>query len=107
MIPWGRLATTGAWSGPMTDKWYLANCIDGQIEFYKQGQEKNENAYQRLQLWSFVAGAGIAAASALAAVYSARFAAWTGALTTVGGPSGRRLWPGGAPGNIWLRAMRR
>ena len=72
----------------MTDKWYLANRIDGQIEFYKQGQEKNENAYQRLQLWSFVAGAVIAAVSALAAVYSARFAAWTGALTTVGAAVG-------------------
>ena len=64
----------------MTDKWYLANRIDGQIEFYKNGQEKNENAYQRLQLWSFVAGAVVAAVSAIAAVYGAQFAAWTGAL---------------------------
>jgi SMODS and SLOG-associating 2TM effector domain 1/Protein of unknown function (DUF4231) len=75
-------------SRPMTDKWYLANRIDGQIEFYKQGQEKNENAYRRLQLWSFVAGAVIAAVSAVAAVYGARFAAWTGALTTVGAAVG-------------------
>jgi hypothetical protein len=71
-------------SRPMTDKWYLANRIDGQIEFYRKGQEKNENAYQRLQLWSFVAGAVVAAVSAIAAVYGARFAAWTGALTTAG-----------------------
>ena len=71
-------------SRPMTDKWYLTNRIDGQVEFYRQGQEKNENAYQRLQLWSFIAGAVIAAVSAIAAVYGARFAAWTGALTTVG-----------------------
>ena len=71
-------------SRPMTDKWYLTNRIDGQVEFYRQGQEKNENAYQRLQLWSFIAGAVIAAVSAIAAVYGARFAAWTGALTTAG-----------------------
>jgi hypothetical protein len=71
-------------SRPMTDKWYLANRIDAQIQFYKDGQEKNESAYQRLQLWSFVAGAVVAVVSALAAVYGARFAAWTGALTTVG-----------------------
>src|SRR3984957_12731638 len=75
-------------SHPMTDKWYLTNRIDGQIAFYKQGQEKNESAYQRLQLWSFVAGAVIAAVSAVAAVYGARFAAWTGALTTVGAAVG-------------------
>ena len=71
-------------SRPMTDKWYLANRIDGQIEFYKQGQERNETGYQRLQLWSFAAGAVVAAVSAIAAVYGARFAAWIGALTTVG-----------------------
>ena len=71
-------------SRPMTDKWYLTNRIDGQIEFYRKGQERNENAYQRLQLWSFAAGAVVAAVSAIAAVYGARFAAWTGALTTVG-----------------------
>jgi SMODS and SLOG-associating 2TM effector domain 1/Protein of unknown function (DUF4231) len=71
-------------SHPMTDKWYLANRIDGQIKFYKDGQEKNETAYQRLQLWSFVAGAVVAVVSAVAAVYGARFAAWIGALTTVG-----------------------
>ena len=71
-------------SRPMTDKWYLTNRIDGQVEFYRQGQEKNEDAYQRLQLWSFIAGAVIAAVSAIAAVYGARFAAWTGALTTAG-----------------------
>ena len=71
-------------SRAMTDKWYLANRIDGQIKFYKDGQEKNENAYQRLQLWSFIAGGIIAAASAVAAVYGARFAVWIGALTTVG-----------------------
>jgi len=75
-------------SRPMTDKWYLTNRVDGQIAFYKQGQEKNENAYQRLQLWSFVAGAVIAAVSAVAAVYGARFAAWTAALTTVGAAVG-------------------
>jgi hypothetical protein len=71
-------------SRPMTDKWYVANRIDGQIDFYRKGQEKNENAYQRLQLWSFVAGAAVAVVSAVAAVYGARFAAWTGALTTAG-----------------------
>ena len=71
-------------SRPMNDKWYLANRIDGQIEFYRKGQERNENAYQRLQLWTFVAGALVAAVSAIAAVYGARFAAWTGALTTAG-----------------------
>ena len=75
-------------SRPMTDKWCLANRIDGQIEFYKNGQEKNENAYQRLQLWSFVAGAVVAAVSAIAAVYGAQFAAWTGALTTIGAAVG-------------------
>jgi SMODS and SLOG-associating 2TM effector domain 1/Protein of unknown function (DUF4231) len=69
-------------SRPMIDKWYLTNRIDGQIEFYRKGQEKNENAYQRLQLWSFVAGAVVAAVSAVAAASGARFAAWTGALTT-------------------------
>ena len=71
-------------SRPMIDKWYLTNRIDGQIEFYRKGQEKNENAYQRLQRWSFVAGAVVAVVSAVAAVYGARFAAWTGALTTAG-----------------------
>jgi hypothetical protein len=71
-------------SRPMSDQWYLAKRVDGQIKFYKDGQEKNENAYQRLQLLSFVAGAVIAVVSAVAAVYGARFAAWTGALTTVG-----------------------
>jgi SMODS and SLOG-associating 2TM effector domain 1/Protein of unknown function (DUF4231) len=71
-------------SRPMIDKWYLTNRIDGQIEFYRKGQEKNEKAYQRLQLWSFVAGAVVAAVSAVAAVYGDRFAAWTGALTTAG-----------------------
>ena len=73
---------------PMTDNWYLSNRIDGQITFYKKGQEKNENAYQRLQLSSFVAGAVIAAVSAIAAVYGAQIAAWTGALTTVGAAVG-------------------
>jgi len=73
---------------PMTDNWYLSNRIDGQIAFYKKGQEKNENAYQRLQLSSFVAGAVIAAVSAIAAVYGAQIAAWTGALTTVGAAVG-------------------
>ncbi len=68
----------------MTDKWYLANRVDGQIKFYKDGQEKNESAYQRLQLWTFVTGALIAVVSAVVAVYGARFAAWIGALTTVG-----------------------
>ena len=38
--------------------------------------------------WSFVAGAVIAAVSAVAAVYGARFAGWTGALTTVGAELG-------------------
>ena len=71
-------------SRPMTDKWYLTNRIDGQIEFYRKGQERNEAAYQRLQLWSFAAGAVVAVVSAIAAVYGARFAAWIGALTTVG-----------------------
>jgi hypothetical protein len=71
-------------SRPMTDKWYLSNRIDRQIEFYKRGRDKNENGYRRLQLWTFVAGAVVAAVSAVAAVYGARFAAWTGALTTVG-----------------------
>jgi SMODS and SLOG-associating 2TM effector domain 1/Protein of unknown function (DUF4231) len=71
-------------SRPMTDKWYLTNRIDGQVEFYRRGQEKNESAYQRLQLWTFLAGAIIAVVSAVAAVYGARFAAWTGALTTFG-----------------------
>ncbi len=71
-------------SRPMTDKWYLTNRIDGQIEFYRKGQERNEAAYQRLQLWSFAAGAVVAVVSAIAAVYGARFAVWIGALTTVG-----------------------
>ena len=71
-------------SRPMTDKWYLTNRIDGQIEFYRKGQERNETAYQRLQLWSFAAGAVVAVVSAIAAVYGARFAVWIGALTTVG-----------------------
>ena len=75
-------------SRPMTDKWYLANRIDGQIEFYRKGREKNERAYGRLQLWSFVAGAVIAAVSAVAAVYGAQLAAWTGALTTAGAAVG-------------------
>ncbi len=75
-------------SRPMIDKWYLTNRIDGQIEFYKKGQEKNESAYQRLQLWSFIAGAAVAAVSAIAAVYGAELAAWTGALTTVGAAVG-------------------
>jgi hypothetical protein len=69
---------------PMTDKWYLTNRIDEQIKFYRKGQERNETAYQRLQLWSFAAGAVVAVVSAIAAVYGARFAAWIGALTTVG-----------------------
>ena len=69
---------------PMTDHWYLTNRIDGQIDFYRKGQQKNEQAYQRLQLWSFFAGAVIAAVSAVAAVYGAQFAAWIGALTTAG-----------------------
>jgi hypothetical protein len=56
----------------MTDKWYLANRIDAQIKFYRDGQEKNESAYQRLQLWSFVAGAVVAVVSAVSAVYGAR-----------------------------------
>jgi hypothetical protein len=59
-------------SRPMTDKWYLANRIDAQIKFYRDGQEKNESAYQRLQLWSFVAGAVVAVVSAVSAVYGAR-----------------------------------
>jgi hypothetical protein len=71
-------------SRPMPDKWYLTNRIDEQIKFYKHGQQTNESAYQRLQLWSFVAGAVVAAVSAVAAVYGARFAAWIGALTTFG-----------------------
>jgi SMODS and SLOG-associating 2TM effector domain 1 len=71
-------------SRPMTDTWYLTNRIDGQIEFYKEGQERNENAFRRLQLWTFAAGALVAVVSAVAAVYGARFAAWTGALTTAG-----------------------
>jgi conflict system pore-forming effector with SLATT domain/uncharacterized protein DUF4231 len=71
-------------SPAMTDKWYLSNRIDGQIKFYKDGQEKSESAYRRLQLWTFVAGAIIAVVSAVAAVYGPRFAAWTGALTTAG-----------------------
>ena len=75
-------------SRPMADQWYLSKRVDGQIEFYRNGQEKNERAYQRLQLWSFVAGALIAAVSAIAAVYGARFAAWTSALTTIGASVG-------------------
>jgi hypothetical protein len=75
-------------SRPMTDQWYVSQRIDGQIEFYKTGQEKNENAYQRLQLASFAAGAVIAAVSAVAAVYGAQLAAWTGALTTAGAAVG-------------------
>jgi hypothetical protein len=71
-------------SRPMTDKWYLTNRIDEQIKFYRKSQARNETAYQRLQLWSFAAGAVVAAVSAIAAVYGARFAAWIGALTTVG-----------------------
>jgi len=71
-------------SRPMTDQWYLSKRIDGQIDFYKKGQEKNERAYQRLQLWSFVAGALIAVVSAGAAFYGAGFAVWTSMLTTVG-----------------------
>jgi SMODS and SLOG-associating 2TM effector domain 1/Protein of unknown function (DUF4231) len=73
---------------PMTDKWYLSNRIDGQIEFYGKSQEKNELAYGRLQFWSFVAGALIAVVSAGAAFYGPQFAAWTGALTTIGASVG-------------------
>ena len=73
---------------PMTDKWYLANRIDGQIAFYQKGQEKNERAYGRLQLWSFIAGALIVAVSAIAAVYGAQLAAWTSMLTTIGAAVG-------------------
>ena len=51
----------------MIDKWYLTNRIDGQIEFYRKGQEKNENAYERLQL-ELPTGRGVAAVSAVAAV---------------------------------------
>jgi SMODS and SLOG-associating 2TM effector domain 1/Protein of unknown function (DUF4231) len=71
-------------SRPMAEQWYLANRIGGQIDYYKKGQEKNEHAYRRLQLWSFVAGALIAAVSAGAAFYGAQFAVWTSMLTTVG-----------------------
>ena len=73
---------------PMTDKWYLANRIGGQIAFYQNGQEKNERAYGRLQLWSFIAGALIVAVSAIAAVYGAQLAAWTSMLTTIGAAVG-------------------
>ena len=73
---------------PMADQWYLAKRIDEQVDYYRKGQEKNEQAYKRLQLWSFVAGALIAAVAAGAAVYGAQFAAWTSMLTTVGAAVG-------------------
>ena len=75
-------------SRPMTSQWYIENRIDGQIAFYQAGQEKTENEYQRLQLWSFVAGASILAVSAIAAVYGTVYAAWIGTLTTVGAIAG-------------------
>jgi hypothetical protein len=75
-------------SRPMIDQWYLSNRIDGQIDYYKKAQEKNERAYKRLQLWSFVAGALVAAVSAGAAVYGTQFAVWTSMLTTIGAAVG-------------------
>ena len=75
-------------SRPMTDQWYLANRIDGQIDFYRKGQEKNEHAYRRLQLWSFAAGALVAAVSAGAAFYGPGLAVWTSMFTTVGAAVG-------------------
>ena len=68
----------------MAEQWYLSKRIDGQIDYYRKGQEESEQSYRRLQFWSFVAGALIAAVSAGAAVYGARFAVWTSMLTTVG-----------------------
>jgi hypothetical protein len=73
---------------PMADQWYLSKRIDGQIEYYREGQEKNERAYARLQLWSFIAGALIAAVAAGAAVYGTQFAVWTSMLTTIGASVG-------------------
>ena len=73
---------------PMTDQWYLAKRIGGQIDFYQKGQEKNERAYRRLQVWSFVAGALIAAVSAGAAFFGPRLAVWTSMLTTIGAAVG-------------------
>ena len=69
---------------PMTEDWYLAKRIDGQIDYYRKGQEQNERAGERLQRRSFAAGALIAAVSAAAAFYGAFFTAWIGALTTIG-----------------------
>jgi hypothetical protein len=73
---------------PMADQWYLSKRIDGQIEYYRKGQEKNERDYARLQLWSFIAGALIAAVAAGAAVYGTQFAVWTSMLTTIGASVG-------------------
>jgi SMODS and SLOG-associating 2TM effector domain 1/Protein of unknown function (DUF4231) len=75
-------------SRPMADQWYLSHRIGEQIDYYKKGQAKNERAYKRLQFWSFVAGALIAAVSAGAAVYGAQFAVWTSMLTTIGASVG-------------------
>ena len=72
----------------MADAWYIAKRIDGQIDFYRKGQETNEANYRKLQMASFAAGAVIAVVSAIAAVYGAQWAAWTGALTTLGAAVG-------------------
>ncbi len=71
-------------SRPLTDQWYLSKRIDGQIEFYKEGQEKSERAYDLLQKLSFAAGAVIVIVSTAAAYYGAWITIWTGALTTIG-----------------------
>ena len=73
---------------PMSEQWYLSNRIGGQVDFYQQGQEKNEHAYRRLQLWSFVAGALVAAVSAGAAFYGPGLAVWTSMFTTIGAAVG-------------------
>ena len=73
---------------PMTYQWYFANRIEGQIDFYRKGQEKNERSCQRLQFWSFVAGALVAAVSASAAFFGPGLAIWTSMFTTIGAAVG-------------------
>jgi hypothetical protein len=69
---------------PMTDAWYVESRINGQIQFYRNGKEKNERSHETLRNGSLTVGVATTVISTAAAYYGAWLAVWVAVLTTFG-----------------------
>ena len=67
----------------LTKDWYKANRIGEQIDYYRTGRQKNEEAASRLRRIAFASGLAAVVFGALGASVAQRFAPFVGAMTTI------------------------